>query len=150
MNAWQRYGSLAARLAIAAIFIHSGLGKLSSPEGAAGYIAAKGLPAPMLMAVGAGLLELLGGLALVAGLRTRWAAVALALFLVPTTFFFHNPSGLDAAAAQMQSVQVYKNLAIAGGLLMLASWGAGPLSLDGRLRRPLAAPERQMEVRRAA
>ena len=150
MNAWQRYGSLVARLALAAIFIHSGFGKLSSPEGVAGYIAAKSLPAPMLLAVGAGLLELLGGLALVAGLRTRWAAVALALFLVPTTFFFHNPAGLDAAAAQMQAIQVYKNLAIAGGLLMLASWGAGPLSLDARRRGPVAVSAERVEVRRAA
>jgi putative oxidoreductase len=150
MNAWQRYGSFAARLALAAIFIHSGFGKLASPEGAAGYIASKGLPAPLLLAVGAGVVELLGGLALVAGLRTRWAAVALALFLVPTTFFFHNPSGLEGAAAQMQAIQIYKNLAIAGGLLMLASWGAGPLSLDARHRGPVAVPAERLAARRAA
>jgi putative oxidoreductase len=150
MNAWLRYGSFASRLALAAIFIHSGFGKLAGPEGTAAYIAAKGLPVPLLLAVAAGLVELFGGLALVAGLGTRWAALGLALFLVPTTYFFHNPSGLDAAAAQMQAVQVYKNLAIVGGLLALASFGAGPLSLDARRERPLPVIAERVAPRRAA
>jgi len=127
-----RYGALAARLALAAIFIVSGWGKLAGPEGTAAYIAAKDLPAPMLLAILAGVAELAGGLALAAGLFTRQAALGLALFLVPTTIFFHNPIGLEAAAAQMQQVQALKNVAILGGLLALATLGAGLLSVDAR------------------
>ena len=132
----EKYGSLLARLAVAAIFVHGGWSKLGGLEGTAAYIASKGLPAAELGALLAALLELGGGLAIALGLGTRWAALALAIFLVPTTWLFHNPAGLEAAAAQMQTIQVYKNLAIAGGLLALAAFGAGPLALEARARRP--------------
>ncbi len=135
MTSMERYGSLAARVALATIFIISGLGKLAGPEGAAAYIASKGLPAPMLLALLAGATELAGGLMLAVGLRTRLAALALALFLVPATVLFHNPFGLTGVEAHMQQIQVLKNLAIAGGLVALATWGAGAISLDSRLKR---------------
>lgn len=130
----EKYGSLVARLAVAAIFIHGGWGKLGELEGTAAYIAAKGLPAAELGALFAALLELGGGLAIALGLGARWAALALAIFLVPTTWLFHNPIGLEGAAAAMQTIQVYKNLAIAGGLLALTAFGPGPLALEARLR----------------
>lgn len=132
----ERYGSLVARLAVAAIFVHGGWGKLSGLEGTAAYIASKGLPAAELGALGAALLELGGGLAIALGVGTRWAALALAIFLVPATGLFHNPIGLEGAAAQMQWIQVYKNLAIAGGLLAFTAFGAGPLALEARAWRP--------------
>ncbi len=142
MNATlERYGSLLARLALAAIFIHGGWSKLGALDGTAAYIAAKGLPAPALAALFAALVELVGGLALAAGLGTRWAALGLALFLVPTTYLFHNPIGLEAAAAQMQQIQLFKNVAIIGGLVAIASFGAGALSLDARWQNR-RAPER--------
>jgi putative oxidoreductase len=150
MNAWQRYASLAARLALAAIFIHSGFGKLAGPEGAAGYIASKGLPAPMLLAILAGLVELGGGLLLAVGLGTRWAALGLALFLVPTTLLFHNPLGLAAAQAQMQQVQLFKNIAIFGGLLAVVTGGAPGLSIDALLGRRRQSEESPQPLRRAA
>jgi len=135
----EKYGSLVARLAVAAIFVHGGWSKLGGLEGTAAYIAAKGLPAAELGALLAALLELFGGLAIALGFGTRWAALALAIFLVPTTWLFHNPIGLEPAAAQMQMIQVYKNLAIAGGLVALAAFGAGPLALEARARRPRRA-----------
>lgn len=79
--------------------------------------------------------SLVGGLAIAPGVGTRWASLALAIFLVPTTGLSHGPSGLDAAAAQMQTIQVDKNLAIAGGLLALSVFGGGPLALEARIRR---------------
>lgn len=142
---FERYGSLFARLALAAIFVHAGWGKLANLDGVAGYIGSKGLPAPLLLALAAGLVELLGGLALAVGLRARWAALALALFLVPTTFFFHNPIGLEAAAAQMQQIHLFKNLAIVGGLVAVASLGAGALALDVLFARPRRSPARPLE-----
>ena len=132
----EKYGSLVARLAVAAIFVHGGWGKLGALDGTAAYIASHGLPAAQLGALFAALLELGGGLAIAFGLGTRSAALALALFLVPTTWLFHNPVGLEAAAAQTQWIHVYKNLAIAGGLLAFAAFGPGPLALEARSRRP--------------
>ncbi len=132
----EKYGSFVARLAVAAIFIHGGWAKLGELDGTAAYIAAKGLPAAELGALGAALLELGGGLAIALGFGARWAALALAIFLVPTTWLFHNPMGLEGAAAAMQTIQVYKNLAIAGGLLAIAAFGPGPLAVGARWRRP--------------
>ena len=131
----EKYGSLAARLAVAAIFIHGGWGKLGALDGTAAYIAAKGLPAAELGALLAALLELGGGLAIALGIGTRWASLALAIFLVPTTWLFHNPSGLEAGAAAMQMIQVYKNLAIAGGLLAFTAFGPGSLALEVSAKR---------------
>lgn len=132
----EKYGSLVARLAMAAIFVHGGWGKLGNLDATAGYIASKGLPAAELGAIVSALLELGGGLAIALGLGTRWAALALAVFLVPATWFFHSPLGLEATAAQMQWIHVYKNLAIAGGLLAFTAFGPGPLALEARRRRP--------------
>ena len=132
----EKYGSLVARFAVAAIFVYGGWGKLNGLDGTAAYIASKGLPAAELGALFAALLELVGGLAIALGIGTRWAALALAIFLVPATWLFHNPIGLDAAAAQMQMIHVYKNLAIAGGLLAFTAFGSGPLALEARARRP--------------
>ena len=131
MNSTERFGSLASRGALAAIFIISGFGKLAGPAGTAAYIASHGLPLPMLAAIGAGILELAGGVMLLVGLRARVAALVLATFLVPVTAIFHNPAGLTGMDAQMQVIQLLKNLAIAGGLLSIAIWGAGQLSFDG-------------------
>ncbi|MDW8283246.1 MAG: DoxX family protein, partial [Myxococcales bacterium] len=94
MTTSQRYGSLAARVALATIFVVSGLGKLAGPTGTAAYIASKGLPLPLALAIGAGVLELVAGAMLLVGLRTRIAALALAAFVVLATVFFHNPIGL--------------------------------------------------------
>lgn len=130
MSSTERFGSLAARGALAAIFIISGFGKLAGSAGTAAYIASHGLPFPMFAAIGAGILELAGGVMLLVGLRTRVAALVLATFLVPVTAIFHNPAGLTGMEAQMQLIQLLKNLAVAGGLLSIATWGAGELSLD--------------------
>ena len=123
--------SLAARILLAAIFIQSGFGKITGFEGTVGYIAAKGLPVPQLAAAGAVAVELLGGLLLVVGWQARWAAAAIFLFLIPTTYFFHNPSGLPADQVQMQMIQLMKNVAIAGGMLMVVAFGPGAWLLDG-------------------
>lgn len=128
-----QYGPLAGRSALALIFIVSGLGKLTDPATTGAYIASKGLPLATVLAVLAGAIEVAGGLSVVLGARARWGALALAAFLVPVTIIFHNPAGLVGMAAQMEMIQVFKNLAILGGLLTVASLGAGPVSVDSRL-----------------
>lgn len=131
----EKFGPLGARSLLALIFIMSGFSKLSDPAATGEYIASMGLPMPALLAVAAGALELAGGLLVFLGLRARWGALALAAFLVPTTVIFHNPAGLEGMAAQMQTIQVMKNLAIMGGLLAVASFGSGALSLDSVIAR---------------
>ncbi|MNC92228.1 Inner membrane protein YphA [compost metagenome] len=79
-------------------------------------------------------MELIGGLLIVVGWQARWAATAIFLFLIPTTFIFHNFWAVDAAQQGMQQIQFMKNLSIMGGMLYVMAFGAGPLSLDNRRR----------------
>jgi len=119
---------LAARILLAFIFILSGWGKFFAIEGTAGYISSVGLPAATLLAWAAAIFELVAGLALLVGFRTRETAWALAAFTLFAGFVFHfQPSD------QMQMISFMKNLAVAGGFLALGQAGAGSLSLDARL-----------------
>ena len=120
---------LIGRILLSIIFILSGFSKLTALGGTAGYFGSMGIPAPMVVAVLVGLLELLGGLAILIGFRTREAAFALAIFTIATAFVAHmNWSDM------MQLINFQKNLAIAGGLFVLAGYGAGSISVDARRR----------------
>lgn len=133
MNAsYNAFLVLAGRVLLALIFLTSGLGKLTGLQGTADYIAAAGLPLPLLLALGAGLLELGGGLALAVGFRTRWAALALGGFTLLAGLLFHAWWSAPAQQQYVQQLMFMKNLAIAGGLFLAAAFGAGPLSLDAR------------------
>jgi len=121
------------RVALALIFIVSGFAKLAAPETTAGYIASVGLPFPLLIAWGTIALEVAGGLALAFGFRTRIVALALAGFTIVAAAFFHAQFG-----DQNEMNHFLKNIAIAGGLLHVAAFGAGAASLDARLRREVA------------
>ncbi len=130
-EAVKTYGPLAGRILLALIFVISGFNKLIGFEGTAGYIASKGLPLPQLAAAGAIAVELIGGILLVIGWQTRWAATAIFLFLIPTTLLFH-PFWAVTAGKQMETIQFMKNLCIMGGMLYVMAYGAGPFSLDNR------------------
>jgi putative oxidoreductase len=123
---------VAGRLLLALMFVVSGFGKLTNIAGTAGYIASAGLPAASLLAVGAGLLELLAGIALIVGFKARWAALALGLFTLLASVLFHAYWAAPAAQAYVQQLMFMKNLAVAGGMFLVASLGAGPFSLDAR------------------
>jgi len=128
------YGPLLGRLLLAYIFVLSGIGKIGSFTATAAYMASKGMPLPELLLVGALLVELGGGVLLILGWNARLAALALFLFLIPTTLIFHGYWGLDPAAAGAQMIHFNKNLAIMGGMVYIIAFGAGPLSLDSRRR----------------
>ncbi|MDB5801845.1 MAG: LysR family transcriptional regulator [Rhodocyclales bacterium] len=117
--------SLAGRVLLSAIFILSGIGKLAAPAAIVGYIASVGLPFPQLGLVIAVCVELLGGVALIAGYRTRLVAGGLAVFCVVTALAFHNQLG-----DQNQFAHFFKNIAMTGGLLQVIAFGAGRYSLD--------------------
>jgi putative oxidoreductase len=119
--------ALTGRILIAAIFILSGASKLADPAGTIGYIASAGLPLPQLAFAGAAAVELLGGLALVVGYRTRLVALVLAIFSILAALSFHS-----ALADQNQFIHFFKNIAMAGGLLQVVAFGGGRISLDAR------------------
>ena len=132
LNHYQSAFSLAARLLLAALFLPAGLSKLFGFTGTVGYVASVGLPLPLLGAVLAVALEVLGGLALIVGFQTRWAALLMALFTVAAGVLFHNFWAAPAEAFQVQQIMFMKNLAIAGGLLALTAFGPGAMSLDAK------------------
>lgn len=124
--------ALVGRLLLALLFLPAGIMKIGGFAGTAGYIGSKGLPLPELGAMIAIIVEVGGGLALIAGFGTRMAALALAVFTLVATFVFHNFWGVPADQAMMQQLMFYKNIAVVGGLLVLAAHGAGAWSLDAR------------------
>ncbi|MBI1208863.1 MAG: DoxX family membrane protein [Azospirillum sp.] len=127
----EKFGSLIARALLAAIFIQSGLGKIVGFSGAAAYMAGHGMPVAELFLVGAIAVELGGGLALLLGWQARWAALALFLFIIPTTLIFHAYWAVPEAQARNQEIHFMKNLAIMGGMLMVWVFGPGPLRIGG-------------------
>ena len=119
--------ALTGRLLLSAIFLLSGISKISAPAGMIGYIESVGLPFPSLALVLAILTEVVGGIALILGYRTRLVAAGLAVFSIATALVFHNQLG-----DQNQFIHFFKNLAMAGGLLQVVAFGAGRFSLDAR------------------
>ncbi len=129
--------ALVGRVLLAAIFLVSGIAKLTDTAGAAGYMTAVGIPNAEGLAVIAGICEVAGGLAIATGFLTRLGALGLLAFLVPTTIIFHGFWNLEGAEQKAQMVNFMKNLAIMGGLALLFAHGPGRYSIDAKLRRPM-------------
>jgi len=124
--------ALSGRVLLALMFVLSGFSKLTHIDGTAGYIASGGLPFPSLLAVLVGLLELFGGLALAVGFKARWAALALGVFTLLASVLFHKFWAVAPEQQMVQQLMFMKNLAVAGGMFVVAALGAGPLSIDNR------------------
>jgi len=116
---------VAGRFLLSLLFLLSGLGKVGAYGATAAYMSASGVPGALLPVVIA--TEVLGGLAIVLGWKTRVVAFLLAGFSLLTAITFHRN-----LADQTQMIMFFKNLSIAGGFLLLVANGAGPLSLDRR------------------
>ena len=124
--------ALIGRILLALIFIKSGWGKIGGWEGTAGYMASKGLPmVPVLLALTIAI-ELGGGILLAIGWKARWAALVIALFLVPVTVVFHAFWGIPPEQVMNQTNHFFKNAAIVGGMLMVFALGPGGFSVDKR------------------
>jgi putative oxidoreductase len=130
MQALQAVASLVGRIMLATIFLVSGYGKLMDAAGTQKHMADAGLPIVLVLYVLTVIVELGGGVLLVVGWKARLAAFVVFLFLIPVTLKFHWDLG-----NQMQQIQLLKNMAIMGGLLMAAAYGPGMLSVDGQTRR---------------
>lgn len=114
---FDRVLAITGRVLIATIFILSGLSKLADPAGTTGYISSVGIPFPALALAGAVLVEVVGGVLLVAGYRLRVVALSIALFSLATAVLFHHN-----LADQNQFIHFFKNVAIAGGLFQIAAF----------------------------
>ena len=134
MNALQNPLALLGRILMAWFFILPGIGKLTGFAGAVGYAKSAGMPmAEVGVAIGL-LIEIGGGLALLLGWGTRYAAALLALFTLVATVIFHAYWSVPAEAVAMTKLLFNKNIAIVGGLLAFAAFGAGAWSLDAKRR----------------
>jgi putative oxidoreductase len=107
------------RALVGILFLVSGINKILGFSTVLGWMNSSGIPAAGLLLVLTILLEIGGGLALVTGIQARFAAAALALFLVPVTLIFHGFWHADAAEVQNQLNHFFKNVAILGGMLVL-------------------------------
>ena len=132
MDKFQNHMTLVGRLLMAFLFLPAGIAKIGAFAGTAGYIASKGLPMPEVGAVIAIVVEVVCGLALIAGFKTRYAALVLAVFTLAATVFFHNYWAMPAEMVRAQQIMFNKNIAVIGGLLFLAAYGAGAWSMDAK------------------
>ena len=128
----QKFLPLFGRVLLALIFIIAGFHKITGFAGTAEMMAGRGLPLPQVLLAATILIELGGGLMILLGWHARWAALAIFLFLIPTTLIFHAYWSVDPSQPLMvknQMNQFMKNLAIMGGMLYVVAYGSGPFSL---------------------
>lgn len=118
------------RICLSLIFLFGACEKIMNPAGATAMIMAHGLPLAPMFLVFAVIIELLGALALLTGLMARSAALMLILYLIPVTAIMHGFWAVPPMEASTQFIMALKNLAIMGGLFMVAAFGAGPLIIE--------------------
>lgn len=124
--------ALGGRLLIAVLFIPSGVAHVLGLSGTASMIASKGLPAPLLLAGATAFLEIGAAMCILAGWKVREAALALSVFTLVAAFLFHAFWSAPAAQAMVQQFAFFKNIGIAGGLLVLAALGPGEYRMGSR------------------
>jgi len=123
------FAILIGRILLVLIFLNSGIGKIGNFEGTAKYMASQGMPYANYFLVGAIFFELVGSLTVILGYFTRFGALLLLIFLIPTTLIFHT-NFVDP----MQKIHFMKNVSMFGGCFILLAAGAGRFSLDYLLR----------------
>lgn len=125
-----KYTVLFGRILFSLIFVMAGISNFSKQ--AIEHGAAQGIPLAAIAVPLSGVIALLGGLSIALGYKAKWGAWLLVLFLAPVTVMMHNFWAVqDSALAQMHQVMFMKNLSMLGAALLIAYFGAGPLSLDG-------------------
>ncbi|NEO77599.1 DoxX family protein [Moorena sp. SIO4G3] len=121
----KKYIPLLGRICLCAVFLKAGIDKLFNPTYTQQLMESKGVPGVLIIPTI--IILLAGGLSVLLGYKARWGALALIGFLIPTTLIFHTDF-----SNQMQEIQFLKNLGLIGGLLMVATFGPGPVSFDQR------------------
>jgi putative oxidoreductase len=138
--------ALIGRILIAAIFLVSGIAKLTDLPGTVAHMTAMKIPYAETLALVAGAAEVLGGIAIATGFLTRIASAGLILFMIPTTLIFHAFWNYTGEERLPQMVNFMKNLGILGGLAVLMAQGPGRFSLDHRMRRARARRRARRDV----
>ncbi len=133
MNPSSSTVALFGRIFLSAIFLISGFFKLAAYSQMVAYAGAKGLPLASVAMACAIAIEILGGLAVVAGFQARIVAWVLFLYLIPVTYFFHSFWAMQGMERQDNMIHFLKNLSIMGGTLLLAANGPGAHSVDAKL-----------------
>ncbi|WP_072013823.1 DoxX family protein [Myxosarcina sp. GI1] len=124
LYATENYLPLLARISLSALFIWSGINKILHPIITQQYMSAHGMPLTSIFLIAAIALELLGACSLLLGIKPRWGATLLIIFLVPATLIFHTNF-----STELQQAMFLKNLAMLGGLLMVIQYGGGNIAL---------------------
>jgi putative oxidoreductase len=128
-NLAKQYGPLIGRILIAFIFLQSGYDKLFNYGKTVALMQKMGIPMAEVLLVPTIVILLGGGFMILLGWQARWAALALIIFLIPATLYFHNYWAYSQTQQLNQFHHFVKNLAILGGLFVIMGLGSGPLSL---------------------
>jgi putative oxidoreductase len=119
-----------ARILVTAIFVYSGISQLMHFDSTAHVIAARGIPLATVAAAISTLIDLGGSAMIIIGWKTKLAAAIQFIYLIPVTIMYHNFWAAPPQMHEMQLLNFLKNLGIMGGLLILATRGAGASSVD--------------------
>ena len=119
---------LIGRILISALFLLNGIFKISNYDGTIGWMESFGMPG--ILIIPAIILEIAGPVLIIIGYKTKLTAGLLSLFCITTAFIFHNDF-----ANQMQLTSFLKNVALAGGFLILFVNGAKGFSLDNKFKK---------------
>jgi putative oxidoreductase len=130
--------ALIGRILLGAIFLMSGIAKVTDTAGTIGHMNANGIPGADVLVWVAALAEIFGGISIVFGFLTRIGALGLTVFMVVATLVFHDFWNFTGAEQKTQMINFMKNLSVMGGLLLLVAYGAGRYSADYAMRRPMS------------
>lgn len=130
MAAFKDVAALVGRALLCAIFIMAGVEKLGGFAGNVAYAQAAGLPMPQVAVAIALAIELGGGLMVLVGFKARLGALAIAVFSSVAAFTFHRYWSMPADKQGTDFLFFWKDLGLAGGMLMIAAFGPGRLSID--------------------
>lgn len=126
----QTWGVLFGRILLAAIFLQSGIDKVLNFDKTVKLMASKAIPMPDILLIPAIVILIAGGVMLLVGWKARWAALALLIFMIPTTLYFHSFWTYPEAQFVNQFHHFFKNIAIIGALFILMGMGSGGMSVD--------------------
>lgn len=132
MNTYQSSLNLIGRLLIVVLFLPAGVAKMAGFEGTLAYFASIGIPAPIFALIATIVIEVVGSIALLVGFQTRSVALIMAIFTLIAAVTGHAFWAAPADAVYIAKLLFFKNIAVMGGLFVLASTGAGSFSMDGR------------------
>lgn len=147
MKTLQRGAPCIGRILLSLIFLASAAYQINSWEATSDQMEDEGILRPEVLLPAAVVLEIGGGLLLLLGVRARYAAFALMVFLVPATVIYHDFWQYTGPEQQAQLIQFLKNTAILGGLIVVLATGAGGCSFDAKRERRKASTQPGEEIR---